>query len=107
MLSHSSLLWPELLVESGAEENMVELLTAFIIGAIIGWLARQLVPGTRLDLLGDALVGIAGALIGSLLFPRLHLHVGGGIVASIIAVIPAAIGGAVIIRSLAKAAKRC
>ena len=51
MLSYSSLLWPEPLVESGAEENMVELLTAFIIGAIIGWLARQLVPGTRLDLL--------------------------------------------------------
>ena len=84
---------------------MVELLMAFIIGAIIGWLARQLVPGTRLDLLGDALVGIAGALIGSLLFPRLHLHVAGGIVASIIAVIPAAIRGAVIIRSSAKAAK--
>ena len=44
MLSHSSLLWTQLLVESGAEENMVELLTAFIIGAIIGWLARQFVP---------------------------------------------------------------
>jgi uncharacterized membrane protein YeaQ/YmgE (transglycosylase-associated protein family) len=57
---------------------MVELLTAVIVGAIVGWLARQLLPGFRLDLLGDTLVGIAGALIGSLLFPRLHLHVGGG-----------------------------
>jgi uncharacterized membrane protein YeaQ/YmgE (transglycosylase-associated protein family) len=81
---------------------MVELLTAIIVGAIAGWLARQLVPGTRLDLLGDALVGIAGALIGSLLFPRLHLHIGGGVIGSVIAVIPAAIGGAVILLLIAR-----
>jgi len=81
---------------------MVELLTAVIVGAIAGLLARQLVPGTRLDLLGDTLVGIAGALIGSLLFPRLHLHIGGGVTASIIAVIPAAIGGAVIFLVIAR-----
>ena len=79
---------------------MVELLTAVIVGAIAGWLARQLVPGTRLDLLGDTLIGIAGALIGSLLFPR--LHIGGGVTASIIAVIPAAIGGAVILLVIAR-----
>jgi len=48
------------------------------------------------------LVGIAAALIGSLLFPRLHLHIGGGVTASIIAVIPAAIGGAVILLVIAR-----
>jgi len=45
---------------------MVELLTAVIVGAIAGWLARQLVPGTRLDLLGDTLVGIAGRVVNRL-----------------------------------------
>lgn len=82
--------------------NMVAVLVAIIVGAFAGWLARQLVPGTRLGLLGDTLVGIAGALIAGLLFPRLHLHLGGGIVASIIAVIPAAIVGAVILLLIAR-----
>ena len=39
---------------------MVGLLAAIIVGAIAGSLASQLVPGLRLGLLGDTLVGIAG-----------------------------------------------
>jgi uncharacterized membrane protein YeaQ/YmgE (transglycosylase-associated protein family) len=51
---------------------------------------------------GDIVVGIAGALIGSLLFPRLHLHLGGGVISSIIAFIPAATFGAVIVLLIAR-----
>jgi uncharacterized membrane protein YeaQ/YmgE (transglycosylase-associated protein family) len=81
---------------------MVALLAAVVVGAIAGWLARQLVPGTRLGLLGDTLVGIAGALIAALIFPRLHLHLGGGVITSIIRVIPAATVGAVILLLIAR-----
>jgi len=78
---------------------MVGLLAAIIVGAIAGSLASQLVPGLRLGLLGDTLVGIAGV---ALLFPWLHLHLGGGVIASIIAVTPAAIVGAVIFLLIAR-----
>jgi uncharacterized membrane protein YeaQ/YmgE (transglycosylase-associated protein family) len=81
---------------------MIALLVAVIFGAVAGWLAGQLVPGTRLGLPGDTLVGIAGALIGELLFRRLHLHLGGGVMGSIIAVTPAAIAGAVILLLVAR-----
>src|SRR5262245_62049627 len=84
MTSHVSRVWTV---------NMVSLLVAVLVGAIAGWLAHQLVPGIRLGLLGDTLVGIAGALAGALLFRPLHLHIGGGAIASIIAVTPAAIAG--------------
>jgi uncharacterized membrane protein YeaQ/YmgE (transglycosylase-associated protein family) len=41
-------------------------------------------------------------LIGELLFRRLHLHLGGGVMGSIIAVTPAAIAGAVILLLVAR-----
>ena len=41
------------------------LLVAAVIGAVAGWLAAQSVHGTGFGLLGDILVGIFGALIGS------------------------------------------
>ena len=61
------------------------LLVAAVIGAIAGWLLGQLEQGTGFGLLGDILVGIFGALIGSALAPSLGLHGGGGILAAIIA----------------------
>ena len=81
---------------------VVALLAAVVVGAIAGWLAGQLVQGTYFGLLGDTLVGIAGALIAALIFPRLHVHLGGGVVASIISVIPAATVGAVILLLIAR-----
>ena len=61
------------------------LLIIFVIGAIAGWLAGQVVRGTGFGLLGDIVIGIVGAFIASLLFPRLGIQLGGGIVAAIIA----------------------
>jgi uncharacterized membrane protein YeaQ/YmgE (transglycosylase-associated protein family) len=65
--------------------DLTALLVALIIGAIAGWLAGQLVQGTGFGLLGDILIGMAGAIIASLLFPTLGLHLGGGMLAAIIA----------------------
>jgi uncharacterized membrane protein YeaQ/YmgE (transglycosylase-associated protein family) len=65
------------------------LLVVFVVGLIAGWLAGQIVQGTGFGIVGDLLIGIAGAFIGSWLLPQLGLHLGSGIV---LAVINATIG---------------
>ena len=44
------------------------LIIFLIIGAIAGWLAGQLMRGGGFGLIGNIIVGIVGALIGSALF---------------------------------------
>jgi uncharacterized membrane protein YeaQ/YmgE (transglycosylase-associated protein family) len=69
-------------------ENMYlsnqSLLVILFVGLVAGWLAGQNVRGTGFGIIGDILVGIAGAFIASLLFPRLGLHLGSGLVSEII-----------------------
>jgi uncharacterized membrane protein YeaQ/YmgE (transglycosylase-associated protein family) len=60
------------------------LLVILLVGLIAGWLAGQIVQGTGFGIIGDILVGIAGALVASLLFPRLGIHLGTGLVREII-----------------------
>jgi len=60
------------------------ILVILFVGLIAGWLAGKLVRGTGFGLIGDLIVGIAGALIASLLFPRLGIHLGTGLVSEII-----------------------
>jgi uncharacterized membrane protein YeaQ/YmgE (transglycosylase-associated protein family) len=60
------------------------LLVILFVGLVAGWLAGQIVRGTGFGIIGDIVVGIVGALIASLLFPRLGLHLGGGLVWEII-----------------------
>ena len=55
-----------------------------LVGIVAGWLAGKVVRGTGFGLVGDLLVGIAGAFIASWLFPRLGLSLGSGLVAAII-----------------------
>ena len=50
---------------------LTSLIVALVIGAIAGWLAGLLVQGTGFGLLGDIFVGIVGAMITSMLFPKL------------------------------------
>ena len=59
---------------------LTALIVALVIGAIAGWLAGLLVQGTGFGLLGDIIVGIVGAMITSMLFPKLGigLTLGGG-----------------------------
>ena len=60
------------------------ILVILFVGLIAGWLAGKIVRGTGFGLIGDILVGIAGALIASFLFPKLGVHIGTGIVSEII-----------------------
>jgi len=63
------------------------LIVALAIGAVAGWLAGLLVQGTGFGLLGDIVIGIVGALITSVLFPKLGigLTLGGGLIGAIVA----------------------
>ena len=60
------------------------LLVIICVGVVAGWIAGQIVQGTGFGILGDLIVGIAGALVASLLFPRLGIHLGTGLVSEII-----------------------
>ncbi len=60
------------------------LLVILFVGLVAGWLAGKIVRGTGFGIIGDIIVGILGALIASLLFPRLGIHLGTGLVSEIV-----------------------
>jgi uncharacterized membrane protein YeaQ/YmgE (transglycosylase-associated protein family) len=60
------------------------ILVILFVGLIAGWLAGKIVRGTSFGIIGDILVGIAGALVASWLFPRLGIAIGTGLVREII-----------------------
>ena len=60
------------------------LLVILFVGLIAGWLAGKIVRGTGFGIIGDILVGVAGALVASWLFPKLGIHLGTGLVSNII-----------------------
>lgn len=60
------------------------ILVILFVGIVAGWLAGKVVRGTGFGLIGDLLVGIAGAFVASWLFPRLGIALGSGIVSEII-----------------------
>ena len=49
------------------------LLVILFVGLVAGWLAGQIVRGTGFGIVGDLIVGILGAFIGSWLWPQLSL----------------------------------
>src|SRR5260370_34973539 len=59
------------------------ILVILFVGLVAGWLAGKIVRGTGFGIIGDILVGIAGALVASLLFPKLGIHLGTGLVSEI------------------------
>ncbi len=60
-----------------------DLLVIIVVGLVAGWLAGVLIRGSGFGLIGDVVIGWLGALIGHWLLPRLHIHLGDGIVAMI------------------------
>lgn len=54
----------------------VAILIMIAIGAVAGWLAGQIISGGGFGLLGNIVVGIAGALVAGFLFPS-FLPLGG------------------------------
>jgi uncharacterized membrane protein YeaQ/YmgE (transglycosylase-associated protein family) len=59
------------------------LVAIVLVGIIAGWLAGLVMQGGGFGLIGDLIIGLVGAFIGDWLLPRLHIHLGAGIVASI------------------------
>jgi uncharacterized membrane protein YeaQ/YmgE (transglycosylase-associated protein family) len=70
------------------------LLIILAVGIAAGWLAGQIVEGTGLGLVGDLVIGVAGAFIASWILPQLGIHLGSGIVS---AIIEAAIGAVLLL----------
>jgi len=60
------------------------LLVVLFVGLVAGWLAGKIVRGAGFGLIGDIVIGILGALIATLLFPKLGIHLGRGIVSEIV-----------------------
>src|ERR1700712_3690676 len=60
------------------------ILVILFVGLVAGWPAGKIVRGTGFGLIGDILVGIAGALVASFLFPKLGIHIGTGLISEII-----------------------
>ena len=60
------------------------LLVILFVGLVAGWLAGQIVRGTGFGIVGDLVVGILGAFIGSWLLPQLGIHLGTGVISAIV-----------------------
>ncbi len=60
------------------------LLVIILVGIVAGWLAGQIVRGAGFGLIGDLIIGILGAFIGSWVLPKLGIHLGVGVVRAII-----------------------
>jgi uncharacterized membrane protein YeaQ/YmgE (transglycosylase-associated protein family) len=76
-------------VDADEEDDVMDMSTESIlvilfVGIVAGWLAGKIVRGAGFGLLGDLVVGIVGAFIATLLFPRLGIHLGSGILSEII-----------------------
>jgi uncharacterized membrane protein YeaQ/YmgE (transglycosylase-associated protein family) len=72
-------------------------LSFLVVGAIAELLAGKIVKGDGFGLVGDAAIGIVGALIGDRLLHRLGLHFGAGIIGL---VINATVGAIVLLLAL-------
>ena len=55
-----------------------------VVGLIAGWLAGKVVRGNGFGLVGDAAIGIVGALIGDWLLHRVGVHFAFGVIGLII-----------------------
>ncbi|AWM03591.1 MULTISPECIES: GlsB/YeaQ/YmgE family stress response membrane protein [Bradyrhizobium] len=60
------------------------LLVILFVGLVAGWLAGKIVRGAGFGIIGDIVIGICGALVASLLFPKLGIRIGTGLVSEIV-----------------------
>ena len=69
----------------------MDIITLLIVGAIAGWLAGVIIKGGGFGLVGDIILGIVGAFIGSYLLGMFDVFPSGLIGAIITATIGAAV----------------
>ena len=62
----------------------MDIIYTLVIGAASGWLAGLIRQGYGFGLLGNIVVGILGAFIGSWLFRQLNITIGSGLVSLIV-----------------------
>lgn len=62
----------------------MSLLWFLLVGLVAGWLAGKLVKGGGFGVVGDMAVGVLGAFIGGFLFRSMGVHMGGGLLGSIV-----------------------
>ena len=60
------------------------LFVMLLVGLVAGWMAATFVKGGALNLVGNMVVGVAGAFIGGLLLPASETRVGTGLIAAIV-----------------------
>ena len=70
------------------------MIVILLVGAVAGYLSGKVVRGAGFGIVGDACVGIVGAMIGDWLLPRLNFHFVGGVMGL---AIDAAIGAIVLL----------
>jgi len=75
---------------------MENLLVLLLVGLIAGWLTGKVMRGTGFGVIGDIIIGLLGAVIGSWLFGRLGVFPSGMIGSIIVAFIGAVILVAVV-----------
>lgn len=79
------------------------LLAWIIVGGVAGWLAGLLVQGGGFGIIGDIIIGIAGAIFAGWLLPRLGIDLGSGYVAAIVDALIGAVILLLVIRLLRRA----
>ncbi|NUO03680.1 MAG: GlsB/YeaQ/YmgE family stress response membrane protein [Saprospiraceae bacterium] len=72
-----------------------------IVGGIAGWLSGIIMKGKGFGILGNIVIGVVGAIVGSWLFSFLGISAGKGMIGSIIT----ALAGAVVLMWVARLLK--
>ena len=80
-----------------SNERMIVILA---VGAVAAWLIGKVLRGNGFGLVGDAAVGVVGALIGDWLLPRFNFHLWSGLTGMIIEAAIGAVILLVVLRSL-------
>ncbi len=71
--------------------DIISLIVFLAIGALVGWLAGNIVKGSGFGVLGNIIVGIVGAVLGGFIFGLFGITTGGLLGSIIMATIGAVI----------------
>jgi len=78
-------------INTGGDMDIISLLIFLAIGALVGWLAGNIVKGKGFGIVGNIIVGIVGSVLGGFLFGLVGITAGGLLGSIIMATIGAVI----------------